>query len=174
MANWGNRRRMQPRPHARPAVATGARPQVRLAMAAGLAMAVFMGLAAFRETVVRAAPPMASAYAALGMRVNLVGLDFANVAARVAQDGGRRVLAVEGEIANPGGSQRVVPPVRLVLRAADGGALYSWSVKPTKAALNGGERVAFGARLAAPPADAFDAVLEFDSDSPPASAIELL
>lgn len=149
------------------ALATEPAASVRLLLAAiGVAMAVLMGLGLFRESVVRAAPRMASAYSALGLPVNLTGLEFSNVAARIAQDGGRRVLAVGGEIANPGGSTRAVPQVRIALNDADGGILYSWTIRPPKAKLAGGEKVAFTARLSAPPSGAFDATVDFDSEGP--------
>lgn len=150
-----------------PALAAAPPAGARLGLAAvGVAMAALMGLGLFRESVVRAAPRMASAYAAFGLRVNLTGLEFSNVAARTAQDGGRRVLAVGGEIANPGGSTRAVPQVRVALSDAEGGVLYSWTIRPPKAHLSGGEKVAFTARLSAPPTGAFETTVDFDPEGP--------
>ena len=119
-----------------------------------------------RETIVRHAPPLAGVYAALGLKVNLAGLDFANVAARLVQDGARRVLVIEGDIANAGARTRAIPPLRLALRSGDAQVVYSWTVKPPQAALGQGEKAAFSARLAAPPAEAVETRVDFASDNP--------
>lgn len=171
---WGHRRQIHPRrSEARHLaygqthlVATSAPRQGLRLTALAAALGVFMALVAFRGAVVQNAPQTAGVYSALGLGVNLTGLDLSNVVARVAQDGARRVLMVEGEIANPANSVRAVPPVRVALRGGDGQIVYSWAVKAPKTSLNGGEKVAFSARLAAPPAEAVETVVAFDSERP--------
>ena len=55
--------------------------------------------------------------AAIGLPVNLTGLELREVRSHIEMDGARKVLAVEGEIANTRRESRSVPPVALTVNA---------------------------------------------------------
>ena len=99
----------------------------------------------------RVAPPLAGAYAAIGLPVNLNGLQWRDVKTRVVVESAQRVLAVEGEIRNLRDHTRPVPDIELSLRDDDGREVYRWSTPAPKANLTQNETIQFRARLASPP-----------------------
>ncbi|MGA9825529.1 MAG: hypothetical protein WBQ53_11920, partial [Methylocystis sp.] len=129
-------------------------------------VAILMGasaLIALREKIVAVAPPAAKAFAAIGLPVNLAGLELREVRSHIEMDGARKVLAVEGEIANVRRESRSVPPVALTVRGEDGQAKYAWITRAAKSRLEPGETIAFRARLAAPPESGADVLVRFSS-----------
>jgi hypothetical protein len=104
-----------------------------------------------RDAIVRVAPPLAGAYAAIGLPVNLNGLQWRDVKTRVLVESSQRVLAVEGEIRNLRDHSRPVPDIQLSLRDDDGREVYRWSTPAPKANLDQNETIQFRARLASPP-----------------------
>ena len=130
------------------------------------AVAILMGvsaLIALREKIVAVAPPAAKAFAAIGLPVNLAGLELRQVRSHIEMDGARKVLAVEGEIANTRRESRSVPPVALTVRGEDGQAKYAWTTRAAKSRLEPGETIAFRARLASPPESGADVLVRFSS-----------
>lgn len=134
------------------------RAALTLLAAAGLAVT----LVGARGPIVRMAPHSAALYEALGLPVNLARLDIIRASARVLGDGERRLLVVDGEVANSGAETRTVPPMRVSVRSADGQNIYAWTTNPTRQKIQPGERAAFSARLASPPAEGADVVVEFE------------
>ena len=129
-------------------------------------VAILMGvsaLIALREKIVAVAPPAAKAFAAIGLPVNLAGLELREVRSHIEMDGARKVLAVEGEIANVRRESRSVPPVALTVRGEDGQAKYAWTTRAAKSRLEPGETIAFRARLASPPESGADVLVRFSS-----------
>ena len=129
-------------------------------------VAILMGvsaLIALREKIVDVAPPAAKAFAAIGLPVNLAGLELRDVRSHIEMDGARKVLAVEGEIANTRRESRSVPPVALTVRGEDGQAKYAWTTRAAKSRLEPGETIAFRARLASPPESGADVLVRFSS-----------
>ena len=129
-------------------------------------VAILMGvsaLIALREKIVDVAPPAAKAFAAIGLPVNLAGLELREVHSHIEMDGARKVLAVEGEIANMRRESRSVPPVALTVRGEDGQAKYAWTTRAAKSRLEPGETIAFRARLASPPESGADVLVRFSS-----------
>lgn len=116
---------------------------------------------AMRERIVRVLPAMATAYRALGMPVNLAGLEFRDVRSRIVIDGARKVLVTEGEIVNMRREQNRVPPITLAVRGPNGLDRYAWTAPTPKSRLEAGEKVAFRARLASPPEDGADVLVRF-------------
>jgi predicted Zn finger-like uncharacterized protein len=117
-----------------------------------VAMAVTIPSAlAVRREVVRVVPASASLFEAVGLDVNLIGLDLAEVAASHVVDSGVKVLAVEGQIRSRSGRPVAVPRLEFTISGEDGAALYSWSTKPPIPELGPGETARFTARLASPP-----------------------
>ncbi len=119
-----------------------------------------------RETVVRLLPGSAGLFAAMGLPVNLRGLEFRNMRSRVIEDGGQRILAVEGDIANDRRTKTRVPDLALAILSSDGRTIYSWTTPAPKTEVAVGETVYFRARLAAPPADGRAVKIQFASATP--------
>ncbi len=129
-------------------------------------VAILMGvsaLIALREKIVDVAPPTAKVFAAIGLPVNLAGLELREVHSHIEMDGARKVLAVEGEIANMRRESRSVPPVALTVRGEDGQAKYAWTTRAAKSRLEPGETIAFRARLTSPPESGADVLVRFSS-----------
>ena len=120
-----------------------------------------MALIGLREKIVRISPRAAAPYAAVGLPVNIDGLAFADVRSRVEMEGTRKALVVEGVIVNLRRDPNSLPPLALSVRGADGQDKYAWTTRAPKPRLEGGERIAFRARLAAPPEDGAEVLVRF-------------
>jgi hypothetical protein len=120
-----------------------------------------MALVALREKIVRIAPRAAAAYAAIGLPVNVLGLELSGLRSHVEPEGARKALLVEGWIVNLRGDPNPLPPLVLALRGADGQDKYAWTTRAPKARLEGGEKVTFHARLASPPEDGVEVLAHF-------------
>jgi hypothetical protein len=156
---WGDPRRvarqvqLAPRQRRRPSFAAAALAAVLGAMA----------LIGMREKVVSVLPPAAAVYAAVGLPVNLPGLELRGVHSRIVMEGERKVLAIEGEIVNLRREANQVPPVALTVRAENGQGKYAWTTRAPKSRLEPGETIAFRARLASPPEGGSDVLVRFAS-----------
>src|SRR5487761_2433946 len=115
-----------------------------------------MGIVGARASIVRMEPMTAALFAALNLPVNPLGLDLHDVASSVQKVGDQQVLAISGTIINVSRHAQHVPQLQITVRDKDGHTLYSWMAKPVKSDLIRGEKLAFHARLAAPPAGARD------------------
>lgn len=167
VAGHPSRTRPSRRAAGRPgAAAAGAHRAERLAIAATIFATLLLPAAILmREPVVRAVPASGALFGALGLPVNLVGLDLADLssATTVEQDGGR-VLLVEGAIRHAADARRTVPRLEYRVESADGSELYRWSTKPPVEAIAPGESVRFTARLASPPPAGKRVVVSFASE----------
>lgn len=116
------------------------------------AIAVVLALGIFHAPIVAALP--------LG---NLPGdvdsLAFRQVRSETVELGGRRMLVVEGEVANRSGAMVELPAIRITLKAPSGGAVRSWLVEPTATTVEAGRTVGFRSRLADPPEGATQVTL---------------
>jgi predicted Zn finger-like uncharacterized protein len=136
-------------------------------LCAGTALlACGMALIGFRAEIVQAWPAASTAYAALGLPVNLRGLELRNLHTVLTHEGAEAVLGIEGEIANVRLGDTEVPPIELTICDADGLVLYTWTAKSQKRRLAGGEIILFRARLAAPPPDGREVLARFAPDAP--------
>jgi predicted Zn finger-like uncharacterized protein len=115
----------------------------------------------WRTDFVWAMPQTASFYAAIGMPVNLRGLDFDSLATSAEQHDGVPILVVAGNIANDTSKTADVPHVRFSVRNAARQEIYSWTAVASRTMLPPGEAVAFRTRLASPPPDAHDVLIRF-------------
>ena len=122
----------------------------RVAAGVGVMAMLMLGLAR-REDIVRVAPSLAGAYAAIGLPVNIHGLEWREVRTSLVTDASQKVLAVEGEIRNLRSQSQTLPDIQLSLRDSNGREVYAWKTPAPKADLGGGESIPFRARLASPP-----------------------
>lgn len=140
----------------------------RLGALAALALLLGGGLA-LREPIVAMFPALAAPYAAIGLPVNVVGLEFRNVQTLEALQQGAEMLTVKGDIASVAGHEVAVPQVLVTLLDRQGKALYQWSMTARASELEPGEHLGFSTQLSQPPAAARDVRLSFASDRLPAS-----
>jgi hypothetical protein len=110
-----------------------------------------MSLAGLKEQIVKVMPASGALYGAVGLPVNVRGLEFRAVASKVSGENAARVLKVQGEIANLRPGQNRVPPIEVSVQGDGGRVLYHWTAQPSKPRLGGGEALAFETRLFAPP-----------------------
>src|SRR5262249_5063056 len=121
------------------------------------------GMVVFRQDVAELWPRSASAYAALGLDVNVYGLEFYDLSVERAFDGPTPILLVSGEIRNLGRDDKNLPPVRPSLPHAPSQQVFA-SVHAVDAhRLHGGQSTPFQIRVETPPADAVDLEATFAS-----------
>lgn len=126
-----------------------------------LLVAMLAGGLFFRNEIVRLAPAMAGVYSALGLNVNVVGLEFSNVSTLLSRRGDSDVINVTATIRGVEPRRVVVPPVVVSLLDAQGASLYQWSVMPPASDVEPGEAIDFSAELSAPPKGATQLRLGF-------------
>jgi len=114
-----------------------------------------------RVQVVERFPDMAGLYSALGLGVNVVGLDFSNVTSMRTQRDGKEVLVVSAQIVGLQRNPVSVPPVVVTLIDEKGEGIYEWSTTPSVRDLMGGERSSFDTQLTQPPKAAARVRLSF-------------
>jgi predicted Zn finger-like uncharacterized protein len=115
----------------------------------------------WRVPVVRFVPQTASLFSAVGLPVNLRGLNFDDVRTSVETKDGVTVLVVEGMIVNETRQPLEVPRLRFAVRNAGGYEVYAWTALPAEPVLAPGNHAPFRSRLASPPADAQDIIVRF-------------
>jgi predicted Zn finger-like uncharacterized protein len=118
-----------------------------------------------RTTIVRTVPDLASLYAAIGLPVNLRGLEFYAVNTGSEVQDGITVLVIEGEVVNVTRQPVELPRLRLAILDQSQRELYSWTSMLPRSILADGERIAFRSRLASPPADGREVLVRFLSRS---------
>jgi predicted Zn finger-like uncharacterized protein len=127
-----------------------------------LLLAATLGMGYFGHVmVVDRFPDMAGAYEAVGLGVNVVGLDFSNVSTLRTLRDGKEVLIVSAQIVGLMREPVTVPAVVVTLIDAEGRGIYEWSVTPSVRDLMAGERSTFDTQLTTPPASATRVRLSF-------------
>lgn len=114
-----------------------------------------------RVMVVERFPAMAGVYEAVGLGVNVVGLDFSNVSSLRTLRDGKEVLVVSAQIVGVNTEPVTVPAVVVTLIDSHGQAIYEWSVSPSVRDLMAGERSTFDTQLTLPPGEAARVRLSF-------------
>jgi Zn ribbon nucleic-acid-binding protein len=103
------------------------------------------------EAVVSAAPISYKAYRALGLDVNVYGLEIRRIESQHAIVDGERILTVKGEISNVDNDIRKIPWLRFALLDPAGKELYAWNLDTGARPLRAGETTGFTTRVQAPP-----------------------
>jgi hypothetical protein len=124
-------------------------------------MMAIVGAVALLTEIVRQFPDLAGAYEALGLVVNIVGLEFRDVTTLVTLRGGQNVMRVDGRIYSVAVRDVAVPPIVVTLLDAAGMKLYEWSVLAQARDLEPGEVVDFSTQLTSPPQGAARVRLSF-------------
>jgi predicted Zn finger-like uncharacterized protein len=122
------------------------------ATAGTLALAALIGALWFRVDIVRAWPKAATAYAAIGMKTNVYGLEIENVRADRGKPPAPAGLSVSGVVSNVTQAPQPVPLLRVALLDADRREVTFWTVDSGRARLEPGDRASFvTALIEAPP-----------------------
>jgi predicted Zn finger-like uncharacterized protein len=121
------------------------------------------GMVAFRQDVAELWPRSASAFAALGLDVNVYGLEFYDLSVERDFSGATPVLVVSGEVRNIGRDDKLVPPVRVSLRDTNSHEILDLVNAITDQPIAAGAAVPFQIRVENPPADAVDLEATFAS-----------
>lgn len=136
---------------------------------AGVA-SIFLGLLAgawlFRVEVVDILPRTAVAYAAIGMPVNVTGLEFEAVSARALPDTPDKVM-VSGALRNVRDREIVAPAIRVALLDDRGAEIAHAVIRPEAAPVLPGQVSGFAAILADPGGKATGVGVDFVLDAPP-------
>lgn len=138
------------------------RRMLRLTGLITLALLIGAGFS-FRTDIVRMFPDLAGTYEALGLGVNVVGLEFRDVKTLLALRRGADVMQVDARIYSVAAGPVEVPPVVVTLLNSENLPLYEWSVAPTVRTLAVGEVVDFTTQVTDPPPGAVKVRLTFGS-----------
>lgn len=125
----------------------------RTARMAGLftLIAVIAGGIQFRTDIVRQFPDLAGLYSAVGLGVNVIGLEFTDMRTLRSLRDGQSVLVVDAKVVNVASRTTEVPSVVVTLVNQNGTPLYEWSVAPQVRSLAPGEQMGLTTQLANPP-----------------------
>ncbi|MDR3474867.1 MAG: DUF3426 domain-containing protein [Devosia sp.] len=116
-----------------------------------------------RGPIVQQFPQLAGAYAALGLEVNVIGLEFRDVHTLQSLQGGTEVLVVDGKIASVAAHEVKMPQVIVTLLGHNGAPVYEWSMTPKAGELEPGETVPFETQIGKPPDGATEVKLTFSN-----------
>ncbi|HVT55449.1 MAG TPA: zinc-ribbon domain-containing protein [Xanthobacteraceae bacterium] len=125
------------------------------------AIAAIITIIGPRESIVRLMPDLAGGYAAIGLPVNLRGLEFRGVKTVQEVQDGIPVLVIEGEVVNITQHPVEVPRVRIAVLGPGKQELYSWTTLLQRSVLADNEKVSFRSRLASPPPNGQEVLVRF-------------
>lgn len=141
-------------------------PMARMRRAArAAAMVLLVGILGFgyfgRVPIVERYPDLAGVYEAVGLGVNVVGLDLSHLQSSRLLTEGKEALVVSAQIVGLMPNPVAVPPVLVSLLDANDRTVYEWIVAPRVRDLMVGERATFDTRLSLPPGEASRVRLSF-------------
>jgi hypothetical protein len=116
---------------------------------------------ALRTDLVTWFPSLAGLYAAMGLPVNVVGLEFENSKTLTSYRGGKPVMLITSRIRSVSSQTVLVPPVLVSLLDGAGGTVYEWTVTPKATEMAPGEIFEFSTEVSAPPQGAVTVRLSF-------------
>lgn len=132
------------------------------AVAAVVLVAAIGGLVLFRQQVVGAVPATATAFRAVGLPVNTLGLVIEGVASKPIFVAGRPALSITGAIRNVKDEAREAPALRISLLDEKGEAVAGLIAQPLNAKVPPGGRRYFAVSLAEPPRNAHKLEIAFE------------
>ena len=119
-----------------------------------LLAALLVSAFAFRIVIVREFPALAGVYAALGIGINVVGIEFRDVRTIQTIRNDAPALQVDARLYGVAPRRVWVPPIVVTLLDGTGRSVYEWSVVPAERELEPGEIMDVSTQLASPPATA--------------------
>ncbi|HVY51105.1 MAG TPA: MJ0042-type zinc finger domain-containing protein [Devosia sp.] len=114
-----------------------------------------------REDLVRWFPSLAGLYAAVGLPVNVVGLEFQDSKTITTLRDGKMVMQVSARIRSIAPRAVKVPPVLVSLVNDKGAAIYEWTVSPSVSEMEPGEVLDITTEVNSPPPAAVAVRLSF-------------
>ena len=124
---------------------------------AGGALALSASLAlGMRQDIAKMWPNTASAYAAIGMPVNITGLEFNQISVTKTQDGPTPMIVISGAVKNVSHAPKKSPVLRFSLRDDHGEELTHWMEELGDTPLPAGVSRPFRSSLDNPPPAASD------------------
>jgi predicted Zn finger-like uncharacterized protein len=132
----------------------------RLAQSAGwvalIALIAAIGWASvqYRQAIASLWPQSASLYAAVGLPVNVRGIQLTNISYQQEYQDGQPVLSVTGKVVNISNRELPVPEIRVVLLDDAKHELYHWNFDAGIPTLKPGGESTFVTRLSSPPPEA--------------------
>jgi len=132
----------------------------RFAQSAGWAALIFLiaaiGWASvqYRQTIASLWPQSASLYAAVGLPVNVRGIQLTNISYQQEYQDGQPVLSVTGKVVNVSNRELPVPEIRVMLLDDAKHELYHWNFDAGIPTLKPGGESTFVTRLSSPPPEA--------------------
>lgn len=138
--------------------------QIRRSVRLGALLALLALLAlgfTLRVELVRWFPQLAGLYAAIGLPVNVVGLEFEQSKTVTSLRDGKVVMLITSRIRSVSGGPVSVPPVLVSLLDANGTTIYEWTVAPRATEMAPGEFQEFSTEVSAPPDGAVTVRLSF-------------
>jgi predicted Zn finger-like uncharacterized protein len=106
-------------------------------------------------------PQLAGLYAAIGLPVNIVGLEFRDSKTINTLREGKIVMQISARIRSIASRPVEVPPVLVSLLNDKGQAVYEWTVTPSIAEMDPGEMMDFTTEVNSPPDGAVSVRLSF-------------
>jgi len=118
-------------------------------------LGTLLGVGIFMRTdIVRVLPEMGGVYEAVGLGVNVIGLEFADVETLRTFKDGADVMVITATIRNVSGRTTAVPPVLVGIYDAEARLLYEWTALSQARVLGVGEAVRFETQLNSAPGGA--------------------
>jgi predicted Zn finger-like uncharacterized protein len=114
-----------------------------------------------RTDLVRWFPALAGLYGAVGLPVNVVGLEFEDSKTLTSFRGGKPVMLITSRIRSVASRTVPVPPVLVSLLDGTGATVYEWTVTPQATSMAPGELFEFSTEVSAPPQGAVTVRLSF-------------
>jgi predicted Zn finger-like uncharacterized protein len=119
-----------------------------------LVAAIGWGSVQYRQTIASLWPQSASLYAAVGLPVNVRGIQLTNISYQQEYQDGQPVLSVTGKVVNISNRELPVPEIRVVLLDDAKHELYHWNFDAGIPTLKPGGESTFVTRLSSPPPEA--------------------
>ena len=108
----------------------------------------------YRQAIAGLWPRSASLYAAVGLPVNIRGIELTNISYQQEYEDGQPVLSVTGKVVNISNRELPVPEIRVVLLDDAKHELYHWNFDAGIPTLKPGGESTFVTRLSSPPPEA--------------------
>lgn len=126
------------------------RRSVRIAALLTLVALLGLGLV-LRTDIVRSFPSLAGLYEAIGLPVNVVGLEFHGTRTLMSFRAGKPMMLITSNVRSIADRTVKMPPILISLVDAGGRTVYEWTVPPRVSDLAPGESIEFSTEVATPP-----------------------